>query len=208
MQPPDLIPISALEHQSYCPRQCALIHQEQVFDENLFTLRGRLVHERVDRPPVAQGAGGKEERSLPLFSDRLGLIGKADMVEVQDGAPYPVEYKSGPAANHRHADLQLCAQAMCLEEMWGVSVPRGAVYHAASRKRREVVFTPELRGRVLQTLDETRRTLASPVLPEPVNDSRCRHCSLKDACMPEMAGARSRLRSLRRRLFTPEAPHA
>ena len=133
----DPIMISALEHWSYCPRQCALIHLEQTFDENLYTLRGRAVHKRVDEPVVEELVGMRIERALPLWFKALGLTGKADVVEFHGETPYPVEYKHGPHRVQEHDDLQLCAQALCLEEMTGRSVPRGAIYHHSSRKRRE-----------------------------------------------------------------------
>jgi CRISPR-associated exonuclease Cas4 len=158
----EVVMISALQHHSYCPRQCALIHVEKVFDENLYTLRG-----------------------LSLFSERLGLIGKADVVEFRTGeAPYPVEYKSGPRRGSIHDDIQLCAQAMCLEEMLACGVPRGAVYHYASRRRREVVFDDELRSLTEETVHAVRCLLATSTVPPPVADARCPKCSLFDACMP------------------------
>lgn len=139
------IMLSALEHYSYCPRQCALIHREQTYDENIYTLRGNALHERVDEPEGAVAGGIRVERGLPLWSDTLGLTGRADVVEFHGETPYPVEYKHGPVRRGQHADLQLCAQAMCLEEMLELPVPRGAVYHFSSRQRREVSFTPDLR---------------------------------------------------------------
>ena len=121
------VPISAIEHSSYCPRQCALI-QEQTFEENVYTVRGRLSHERVDSGDVETRPGVRVLRSLPLWSERLGLRGKADVVELRPSEPpFPVEYKVG-RRHPPHADLQLCAQALCLEEMLGVEIPDGAVY--------------------------------------------------------------------------------
>ena len=181
----EVVMISALEHYSYCPRQCALIHVEQVFDENLYTLRGRRVHERADNPESRLEEGVKVERGLPLFSERLGLIGKADVVEFHsDGTPYPVEYKSSARRQKRHDDLQLCAQAMCLEEMLEREVPRGAIYHYASRRRREVVFDDELRSLTEETVLAVRVLLVTATVPPPVADARCPKCSLFDACMP------------------------
>lgn len=187
----EVVMISALQHHSYCPRQCALIHVEKVFDENLYTLRGRRVHERAHEPDGALEDGVRVERGLSLFSDRLGLIGKSDVVEFRTGeAPYPVEYKSGPRRGSTHDDIQLCAQAMCLEEMLGRNVPLGAVYHYASRRRREVVFDGALRSLTEDTVHEVRRLLATSTVPPPVADARCPKCSLFDACMPfALAGA-------------------
>lgn len=181
----EVVMISALQHHSYCPRQCALIHVEKVFDENLYTLRGRRVHERTHDPESALEEGVRVERGLPLFSERLGLIGKSDVVEFRPGEPaYPVEYKSGPRKGSIHDDIQLCAQAICLEEMLGGDVPCGAVYHYASRRRREVVFDGELRSLTEETVQAVRELLSTSSLPPPVADARCPKCSLFDACMP------------------------
>ncbi len=199
----DLVPISALEHYSYCPRQGALIHREQTFDENLYTLRGRAVHALVDEPGARQDRGVRVERALPLWSQELGLVGRADVVEFRDGVPYPVEYKSG-AHSGRHADLQLCAQAMCLEEMLGVPVERGAVFEFARRKRREVLFTEELRQRVRQTVQEVRDALNRDPLPPVVADKRCPRCSLVDSCLPRVLASAARVRWHRSQLYSTD----
>jgi len=197
----ELMMISALEHYSYCPRQCALIHQEQTYEENLYTLRGRAVHERVDEPEWTVEKGVRVERALPLWSHRLGLVGRADVVEFHGDVPYPVEYKHGPRREKEHDDLQLCAQALCLEEMTGQSVPKGAIFHHSSRRRREVEFTPTLREKVEQSVAEIRALLASSVLPPAVNDARCKHCSLQDSCLPSVVGEKIRLKRLENALF-------
>ena len=198
----DPIMISALEHWSYCPRQCALIHVEQTFDENLYTLRGRAVHKRVDKPETEKQDGVRIERALPLWSKALGLVGKADVVEFHGKTPYPVEYKHGSHREKEHDDLQLCAQALCLEEMTGQAVPRGAIYHHSSRKRREVVCAPELRAQVVQAIQAIRHMLASKQLPPPVNDRRCAKCSLQEACMPSVSAEGRRAGAVIRNLFT------
>lgn len=197
----DPVMISALEHWSYCPRQCALIHVEQTFDENLYTMRGQAVHKRVDEPESEIVGGVRVERAVPLWSKHLGLIGKADVVEYHGDTPYPVEYKHGPRREKEHDDLQVCAQAMCLEEMTGKEVPRGAIYHHSSRRRREVVFTPVLRQRVEQVITGIRQMLGSGMLPPPVNDRRCERCSLIESCMPSVIGEQDRARVLVRGLF-------
>lgn len=198
----DPIMISAIEHWSYCRRQCALIHVEQTFVENLYTLRGRAVHKRVDEPETKERAGVFIERALPLWSKTLGLIGKADVVEFHGETPYPVEYKHGPHREQEHDDLQLCAQAMCLEEMTGRAVPCGAIYHHSSRKRREVICTPELRAQVVQAVQAIRHMLATKQLPPPVNDRRCSKCSLQEVCMPSVSDEGQRARTVVRALFT------
>lgn len=198
----DPIMISALQHWSYCPRQCALIHVEQTFDENLYTLRGRAVHKKVDEPVVEEQSGMRIERALPLWSKSLGLVGKGDVVEFHGEMPYPVEYKHGPHREQEHDDLQLCAQALCLEEMTGQPVLRGAIYHHSSRKRREVEFTPVLRSRVVEVTQAIRTMLASKQLPPPVNDHRCTHCSLQESCMPSVIDEGRRASAVVRDLFT------
>jgi CRISPR-associated exonuclease Cas4 len=201
----DLIPLSALQHWVYCPRQCALIHQEQAFAENVHTARGQAVHHLVDQPGYELKVGVKVERALPLWSERLGLIGKADLVEIHpDGTPFPVEFKHGRKRPAVHDDVQLTAQALCLEEMFKRPVPLGAIYHASSHRRREVAITEELRRLVVATADSIRAMLVSGRLPAPVSDGRCRECSLKDLCQPEATAARGRQAALTAQLFSTD----
>ena len=205
MSDTDPILLSALQHWAYCPRQCALIHQEQEFADNVHTARGQAVHHLVDQPGVELQAGVKVERSLPLWSLRLGLIGKADLVEFHpDGTAFPVEYKHGRKRRARHDDIQLAAQALCLEEMLGRPVTKGAIYHASSHRRREVEITAELRSLVIETANAIRAMLASGQMPPPVNDQRCRDCSLKEICQPELVAARERHASALDVLFDPD----
>lgn len=198
----DPIAISALEHWSYCPRQCALIHVEQAFDDNVHTMRGHAVHAHVDTPGYEEKSGTRVERALPIWSERLGLIGKADIVEfAPDGTPYPVEYKHGRRRPADHDDLQLGAQAMCLEEMTGRLVPAGAIFYASSKRRREVPVTDALREQVRSAVAVIRNMLAVGVLPPPVNDKRCKECSLKDTCQPEALSASTRVGAMSKALF-------
>jgi CRISPR-associated exonuclease Cas4 len=199
--PYEPIPISALAHYSYCPRRCALIHVEQIFDENLYTLRGELLHERVHDGDVQVEAGVRIERALSLWSAKLGLVGKSDVVEYHGDTPYPVEYKVGRRRDEPHTPIQLCAQAMCLEEMSGKRVPRGAIYYHASRRRKEVVFDKALRSEVRAAAAAVRQMLAERIVPPPPNDARCRHCSLRESCLPRATGEPERLAALRRELF-------
>jgi CRISPR-associated exonuclease Cas4 len=194
------VPISALEHYSYCPRQCALIHVEQTFEENLFTLRGKLAHERVDQGDDSVSRGVRVLRGIPLWSARLGLRGKADTVELRPDGPYPVEYKVG-RRHGRHADVQLCAQAMCLEEMLGVRVLRGAISYGATRRRHEVEIDDALRQRTIAIIEATRAMLRAQELPPAPNDARCPNCSLIHACLPSIVGEPARLRGLQGALF-------
>jgi CRISPR-associated exonuclease Cas4 len=190
----DPLPLSALQHWAYCPRQCGLIHLEQSFDDNLHTQRGQAVHAQVDKPGVEERKGLRVERALPLWNDQLGLIGKADVVEFEpDGTPYPVEYKHG--SRHKAADiaacddLQLAGQALCLESMTGHAVSEGALYYASSRRRRIVAISAELRDAVGKTALAVRAMLVSGQLPPPTEDvRRCKACSLRDRCQPEAMG--------------------
>lgn len=197
--------LSALQHWSYCPRQCALIHLEQAFDENVHTMRGNAAHERVDEPGYETFEGVRAERALPVWSDRLGLIGKCDVVEFHpDGSIYPVEYKHGKKREKSHDDIQLAAQAMCLEEMTGKLITHGAIYHHGSRRRREVAITQDLREMVIATVNAIRAMLDSGKLPLPANDARCRECSLKEICQPEAVAERAVQHALLKTLFDPE----
>lgn len=201
----DAIAISALQHYSYCPRQCALIHAEQVWDENVYTLRGQALHEQVDTPESRADGAVRVERALPLYSRRLGLTGRADVVEfLPDGTPFPVEYKHGPRRARQHDDLQVAAQAMCLEEMLGRPVPCGAIFHHSSRRRREVTITAALRAAVEEVIPKIRALLASEQLPPPVADGRCKECSLLDLCQPTLIAGGARLRTLRKMLYDPD----
>lgn len=206
------IPLSALQHWHYCPRQCGLIHLEQVFDENVHTLRGQAVHAKVDQPGVETAKGLRVERALPLWHDELGLVGKADVVEFwPGGVPYPVEYKHG--SRHKAADIaacddiQLAAQAMCLEAMMGMVVNEGAIFYASSKRRRVVPITPQLRVAVEQTAQAIRQMFATAKLPPPLAADqaakRCKACSLLERCQPQ--AARTNFDAARAALFDPDA---
>jgi len=201
----DPIMLSALQHWSYCPRQCALIHLEQAFDENVHTMRGNAAHARVDEQGFETFEGVRSERALPVWSDRLGLVGKCDVVEFHpDGHIYPVEYKHGRKKLQVHDDLQLAAQAMCLEEMFNRPVTQGAIYHHTSRRRREVAITPTLRQHVEETVATIHAMLVSGKLPPPVNDARCKECSLIDICQPQAIAPSSAHKLIEQHLFEPE----
>ncbi|NDP38317.1 MAG: CRISPR-associated protein Cas4 [Rhodoferax sp.] len=212
MLEPDPIPLSALQHWRYCPRQCGLIHLEQVFDDNVHTLRGQAVHAKVDQPGVETAKGVRVERALPLWHDELGLVGKSDVVEfLAGGVPYPVEYKHGSrnkAADIAACDdLQLAAQGMCLQAMTGKTVNEGALYYATSKRRRVVAITEQLRVDVAQTADAIRQMLASGELPPPLVGEqaakRCKACSLLERCQPQATHAG--LIAARSALFDPDS---
>ena len=200
----DPIMLSALEHYVYCPRQCALIHVEQVWSENLYTMRGQDMHERVHDDSSHELAGVRLERSLPVWSRTLNLTGKADLVEFHGEQPYPVEYKSGRRRRGTPEILQLCAQAICLEEMFGVEVPKGALFWHGSRERQEVVFTDAMREQVQQVTHAVREMLDQMITPPPVNDKRCENCSLKEFCLPGVLSDKARGRKAARELFEVE----
>ena len=187
----DTIPLSALQHQLFCPRQCALIHVEQVWSENRFTAEGRLLHEKTDTPGHEPRRGVRTVMSMPLASHALGVSGIADVVELhrgEDGGwrPYPVEYKRGKPKAHRADEVQLCAQAVCLEEMFGCSLVEGALFYGQTRRRVVVALDEELRGLTAHVAGEARKLIASGRTPEPVYDAkRCGACSLIDLCRPK-----------------------
>ncbi|WP_245630241.1 CRISPR-associated protein Cas4 [Alicyclobacillus acidiphilus] len=181
----DPVPLSALQHYSYCPRQCALIHVEQVFDENVYTMKGRWAHTKVDEEHVKSANGLEILTALPVWSDRHGLVGKCDVVEMHHGVPRPVEFKHGRREAHVWDEVQLCGQALCLEEMFGVDISEGDIYHISSRRRRKVLFTEDLRNRTLTIARLVRTMLQNSIVPPAFHDQRCVACSLQDACMPE-----------------------
>jgi len=181
------ISISALQHHIYCPRQCALIHVAQVWSENLHTQKGRREHERVDVPDYEIKAGVRIERALPVWSEKFGLTGKCDVVEFHpDHVVYPVEYKHGPRKAGLHDDVQLCAQALCLEEMLNCSISLGAIYHVKSRRRREVKLDQALRQTVQQTIEAVHDMIANQHIPTAHYGKHCQQCSLLDICMPNI----------------------
>lgn len=206
MNETDPIPLSAINHWAYCPRRCCLIHLEAEFQDNVHTARGTAEHEHANTVHHETAAGRRVETALPIWSGRLGLVGKCDVVEfLPGGSAYPVEYKHGARKRWLNDDLQLAAQALCLEEMTGKAVAAGAVYHASSHRRREVAITPALRQLVESTVAEIRASLAAGTLPPPVNDARCRECSLIDLCQPVALAAKDRQHRLAASLFVPEA---
>lgn len=183
----ELIPISALQHMLYCPRRCALIHVERQWAENRFTVEGHLLHDRADAGGHERRRGVRIARSVVVRSLRLGVAGIADVVEVRggDGSLYPVEYKRGRPRSHRADQVQLCAQALCLEEMLARSVPEGALFYGRSRRRRPVAFDRDLRALTEQTVADARTLLGLGRTPPPEYEAaKCEACSLKDVCQP------------------------
>lgn len=180
-----LIPLSALQHFLFCPRQCALIHVEQLWAEDVATAEGRLLHETADGGKPERRPGIRIARGLMLRSLALGVTGKADVVEFQGRQPFPVEYKRGKPKAHRADEVQLCAQALCLEEMFGLAVPEGALFYGVTRRRLAVAFDADLRALTAATAAATRAMLAANRTPPPAYTPACRRCSLMDLCQPK-----------------------
>lgn len=177
--------VSALQHYLFCPRQCALIHVERIWAEDGATAEGRILHERVDGGRSDKRGGIRTVRGLVLRSLMLGLTGKADAVEFHDTTPYPVEYKRGRAKAHRADEVQLCAQALCLEEMFAKPVPEGALFYAQTRKRLVIPIDAELRALTTRIAAETRSMIADARTPPPRTIPGCRRCSLAEHCTPK-----------------------
>jgi len=195
-----LLPLSGLQHLLFCVRQCALIHIEEIWEENILTVQGRLMHEKAHEPSVERGKGVKIAREVALKSVRLGLSGKADVVEFhREGKlwrPFPVEYKRGKPKKNRCDEVQLCAQAICLEEMLDVEIPRGAIFYGKTRRRLDVEFDERLRALTEETARAYHRLVNSGTTPPAVYSKRCDSCSLLDICKPKSTSNRSVARYL------------
>jgi CRISPR-associated exonuclease Cas4 len=184
------IPLSALQHAVYCLRQAALIHLERVWAENRFTAEGQVLHQVADKGGSRKARGVRRIMALSLASKRLNIAGVADLVEFHPGengeVPYPVEYKRGKAKLHRADEVQLCAQALCLEEMTGQTVPEGALFYAETKRRLAVPFDAELRRLTEETVAALTEVFANRTTPPPtVRKERCRACSLIELCRPD-----------------------
>jgi CRISPR-associated exonuclease Cas4 len=187
----DYIPLSAVQHFVYCPRQCALIHVERAWVENRFTAEGRILHERAHVAGRESRGNVRRVRGLMLRSDHYGLIGRADLVEFHrrlDGKwqPYPVEYKRGKPKPGDCDRLQLCGQAICLEEMLLTEVPEGALFYKSDNRRETVDFRPGLRTLFEDTVFELRKLIDSKRTPPPQPGAKCRACSLAGICRPRL----------------------
>jgi CRISPR-associated exonuclease Cas4 len=209
MEPNDAsIPLSALNQYAYCPRRCYLIHAEGEFRDNVHTVSGTLEHERVDQTESRARGDIRVEYALPVWSDTLGLSGRCDVVEFHpDGTIYPVEYKHGKRKQWDNDDLQLAAQALCLEAMFGKQIIRGAIFHQRSKRRREVILTEALRQNVVSVVENIRVLLSGSVRPSPLKapeSVRCHECSLHSVCEPELSDARTVLAQLADGLFEPD----
>ena len=186
MSPGDSLPLSALQHWLFCPRQCALIHVERLWEENRLTAEGRVLHERADEGHPESRDGVRVLRSVQVASEAHGLQGVADVVEMRGRTPYPVEYKRGRPKAHRADEVQLCGQAICLEEMTGEAVPEGALFYGKNRRRKVVAMDDDLRVLTLSVAGEAQVALVDGTLPPPVYEAkRCATCSLVELCRPQ-----------------------
>lgn len=191
----ELLPLSGLQHLSFCERQWALIHVEGLWEESSDTLRGKFFHERVDTSGYSCRAGLRAERSVRLASYVYGLYGVADIVEygIDDKSSImPVEYKVGKPKVEDWDRLQVCAQALCLEEMEGIRIDAGALFYGETRRREVVEITEKLRGRVECLARRMHELYALGLTPKAEARSRCRRCSLREECLPSI-GERSAL---------------
>jgi CRISPR-associated exonuclease Cas4 len=202
----DLLPISALQHLLFCRRQCALIHIEGLWQENYLTAQGRSLHEKTHAAETENRPGIRIVRGLRLYSRRLSLTGQADVVEFHksqtgielEGAkglwqPYPVEYKRGKAKYDNCDRVQLCAQAMCLEEMLQVDLPQGALYYGRPRRREQVELTGQLRAQTQQTAAQLHELFESRQTPKAEYGKKCKSCSLYTVCMPKTTSAKKNI---------------
>ena len=187
------VPLSALQHAVYCLRQAALIHLERLWAENLFTAEGHVLHITADKAGSRKARGVRRVMALPIASRQHGIAGVADLVEFhanKDGSetPYPVEYKRGKPKQHQADEVQLCAQALCLEEMMGHSVPEGALFYGQTKRRVAVAFDATLRQLTVDTTAALRAVFATQQTPPAeYRANRCRACSLNELCRPKAA---------------------
>jgi len=207
----DLLPLSGLQHYIFCRRQVALIHIEQAWSENLLTAEGRILHDKVHE-------GGDKSRgkirvvyAMPLRSLKLGLVGKADVVEFHrtdsdnngkhaEWKPFPVEYKRGRPKKDDSDRVQLCAQAMCLEEMMNVEIPTGAVFYGKVRRRQEVIFEDKLRAFTMETAEQYHELIRGGVTPEVRYEKKCDNCSMYDLCLPKTLGKKAKIDNYLRKM--------
>lgn len=202
----DLIQLSALQHMVFCERQCALIHVEQIWQESGRTAEGRIMHERVHDESRESRGDLRIDYGVSLRSLRLGLIGKADVVEFHrqpDGVwlPFPVEYKRGKPKADDCDTVQLCAQAICLEEMLSVAIPKGALFYGQTRHRLDVAFDEALRRETEETARQAHDLIASGRTPPPLYEKRCESCSLLAECLPKTIQKRRSVKSYLTRIL-------
>ena len=200
--PPDPFPLSLLNDFLYCQRRAALKAVEGWRGTNEHTVVGDSVHEQADVSGYETVRGVTLLRALPVWSARLGLSGRCDIVERHsDGSLVPVEFKKGKRRKFDNDDAQLCAQALCLEEMFGQEVPRGAIFHAKSKRRREVEFTADMRRFTEQAIEAVHQLIEAETVPRAVYKPQCSECSLFEGCMPEITSSPPTLAQAGREVF-------
>lgn len=205
----EFISISALQHYVFCPRQCALIHVEDVWQENVFTVRGNILHDKVDTDTYETRGTLKTVRGLRLHSYRLGIVGRADVVEFKkpkgsskEPEIFPVEFKSGKPKNDLSDKVQLCAQALCLEEMLNTSVKNGAFFYGRIRRREQIEIDEQLRSHTESIIASVREIVTKKIVPLARYMKKCEHCSLQSVCMPK-AMNQQKLQKYLKELYTP-----
>ena len=182
----DLLPLSALQHLIFCERQCALIHNEQQWAENRLTTEGNLMHSKAHSGDDESRPGVRITRGMPVRSLALGLSGVADIVEFHShGAVVPVEYKRGRPKQNACDEVQLCAQALCVEEMLQVSIPKGQLFYGQKRRRHEIEFDEALRSLTRETAARLHQLIDSGRTPPAIREPKCDACSLIEICMPD-----------------------
>lgn len=183
----DYIPITALNHYAYCPHRCWRMFCAGEFSDNQYTIEGTTLHTRVHTSGEGQREEREQIRAIWLKSERHQLIGKSDLIESESGQLYPVEYKRGRPGEWNNDELQVCAQALCLEEMTGKRITTGYIYYATSHQRQLVDISTELRQETLTTLDAVKKLLATGIMPAAIYTKRCSGCSLYSQCLPQAA---------------------
>lgn len=211
----DYIQLSALQHYLFCPRQCALAYMEMSWEENELTALGRILHEKVHSEFSEKRNDLLIARGLRLSSARLGLSGQADVVEFRktegDGVRlagrsgywnvFPVEYKRGKPKSDSSDQVQLCAQAMCLEEMLEIDIPEGALFYGKNRRRQQIVFYQSLRRLTEDTCEKVHRLIASQDLPPAEESKKCLNCSLRDICLPKASGQHGKVQNYVKKIY-------
>lgn len=208
----DLLPLSGLQHLLFCERQCALIHVEQAWFENVLTAEGRIMHQKVHESDREERGKIRVEYAMPLRSLKLGLVAKTDVVEFhriegekrEEWHPFPVEYKHGKPKKDNSDKVQLCAQAMCLEEMLGVEIKEGAIFYGKIRRRQDVVFDEALRAETMETARKFHELVGSGLTPKGEYKTRCKNCSLMDLCLPKTTGKRRSIKGYLERAVKEE----
>lgn len=203
----DFIQLSALQHYVFCPRQCALIHVEGAWDENVYTVRGNILHEKVDTDTYVNRGAIKTVRGLRIHSARLGIVGRADVVEfhkAKDGSQevFPVEFKSGQPKHDISDEVQLCAQALCLEEMLNTTVKEGAFFYGRIRRRVRVKIDNALRKQTENIISAVHDLVSNKRVPAARYMQKCKRCSLEDICQPKAMNDR-KLERYMNALYTP-----